>query len=138
MSEHAGETALATVLYVDDNLQRLEAMAARLKLAGYQVFAAHNGSAALEIFTKQHIDLAVVDYYMPGMGGDIVALEMKKLRSHVPIIVFSGTFTLPELVIALVDGFVHVGEDPERLINKIEEILAHKGQGGQEEDKGAA
>jgi DNA-binding NtrC family response regulator len=128
---------LATILYVDDNSRRLEAMVARLELAGYHVLAAKNGSAALEIFAKQHIDAAVVDYYMNGMGGDIVALEMKRLRSHMPIIVFSGTFTLPEMVIALVDGFVHVGEDSERLINKIAEVLKHKRQ-VEDEDKGAA
>lgn len=130
------------LLYVDDNSQRLQALTARLELAGYKVLPAKSGMDALEIFAQQHIDLAVVDYYMSGMGGDIVALEMKRLRSNVPIILFSGTFTLPEMVIALADGFVYTGEDPSRLINKIAEVLEQHTkrdtQSSQGEDKGAA
>jgi CheY-like chemotaxis protein len=129
------------LLYVDDNPQRLQTLTARLRGAGYEVVTARDGVEALEMFLKQRIDLAVVDYYMTGMGGDVVALEMKRRRSDLPIIVFSGTFTLPEMVIALVDGFVHTGEDPDRLINKIAEILERqkaKIRIGQGEGYGAA
>lgn len=132
---------MVTLLYVDDNPERLQVLTARLKLAGYKVLTAKDGVEALAIFAKQHIDLAVVDYYMHGMGGDIVALEMKRLRNDLPIIVFSGTFTLPELVIALVDGFVHTGDDPDRLISKIAEVLQRqkeKSQAGRAISRGAA
>ena len=132
---------MVTLLYVDDNSERLQALTARLKLAGYKVLTAKEGDEALKIFAKQRIDLAVVDYYMHGMGGDIVALGMKRLRDDVPIIVFSGTFTLPELVIALVDGFVHTGDDPNKLISKIAEVLQRqeeKRQAGRAKSRGAA
>jgi CheY-like chemotaxis protein len=114
---------LATLLYVDDHPERLQVLCARLELLGYEVFTASNGPYALEIFSKKRIDLVVVDYYMQGMGGDLVAVEMKRLRPDVPIIIFSGAFNLPEMVIALVDGFVFTGEEPERLVSKITELL---------------
>jgi DNA-binding NtrC family response regulator len=60
---------------------------------------------------------------MAGMNGDIVALEIKGLRPSLPIIMFSGTFTLPEMVIAYVDGFVSSTEDSDALVRKIEELL---------------
>lgn len=91
---------MATLLYVDDDSQRLQVLPARLELLGYEVFTANNGLEALEIFKHRRFDLAIVDYYMPGMGGDILALEMKRTRSDVPIIMFSGTFRLPEMVIS--------------------------------------
>jgi len=112
-----------TLLYVDDNLQRLEVMNARLRLLGYKVLTASNGTDALKLFTENYIDLAVVDYYMPGMNGDLVALEMKTLRPGVPVIIFSGVFTLAEMVIAYVDGFVSTSDDPDALVRKISEIL---------------
>jgi DNA-binding NtrC family response regulator len=118
-----GGTALANLLYVDDNTQHLQAVQKRLELMGYRVLTAGNGAEALEIFSRKRIHLAVVDYYMHGLSGDMVAVEMKRLRPDVPIIIFSGSLTLPEMVIALVDGFVFTGEEPEKLVNKIKELM---------------
>lgn len=112
-----------TLLYVDDSLQRTEVIFARLKLLGYEVLTAANGMEALRLFSVHPVDLAVVDYYMPGMSGDLVAMEMKSLRPSVPVIIFSGAFTLSEMVIAFVDGFVSTSDEPDALINKISEVL---------------
>lgn len=114
---------MVNLLYVDDNPRHLQALQKRLELMGYRVLTARNGVEALEIFSRKRISLAVVDYYMQGMGGDMVAVEMKKLRPDVPIIIFSGVFTLPEMVIALVDGFVFTGEEPDKLVNKIKQLV---------------
>jgi|SRR6185312_6629096 len=111
------------LLYVDDSLQRTEVIVARLKLLGYEVLAAANGTEALKLFSAHQVDLAVVDYYMPGMSGDLVAMEMKSLRPSVPVIIFSGAFTLSEMVIAFVDGFVSTSDEADALINKIGEVL---------------
>lgn len=114
---------MAALLYVDDNPGRLRALTARLAVAGYKVLAAKDGVEALEIFRNKRIDLVVVDYYMNGMGGDAVAVEMKRLHPDIPIVIFSGTFTLPEFVIALVDGFVFTGDELDSLTDKIKELL---------------
>lgn len=114
---------MATLLYVDDNPRRLQVVTARLTQAGYEVLIANDGEGALEIFEKKRVDLAVVDYYLHGMGGDLVAVEMKRLRSEVPIVIFSGAFTLPEMVLALADGFVYTGEGTETLMAKVDELL---------------
>ena len=112
-----------TLLYVDDDDARREVVSARLRMLGYQVLIASNGEDALKIFSNSHIDLAVVDYYMPGMNGDLVTLAMKQQKPEVPVIIFSGTFTLCEMVLALVDGFVSTSDEPEALLNKISEVL---------------
>lgn len=112
-----------TLLYVDDDDARREVVSARLRMLGYQVLSASNGEDALKIFSNSHIDLAVVDYYMPGMNGDLVTLAMKHQKPEVPVIIFSGTFTLCEMVLALVDGFVSTSDEPEALLNKISEVL---------------
>jgi two-component system, OmpR family, response regulator RpaB len=112
-----------TLLYVDDNSLRSEVMTARLRLLGYEVLTACNGEEAIKTFATSHVDLAVVDYYMPGMNGDLVAIEMKNQKRNVPVIIFSGVFTLSEMVIALVDGFVSTSDDPDILLEKIAEVL---------------
>jgi len=112
--------------YVDDKFDRLEVMKARLGRLGYAVEIAQSGPEALEKFKESAIDLAIVDYYMPGMNGDVVAMEMKRLQPFVPIIIFSGSFTLPEMVIALVDGFVSTSDEPDALLEKVSELLMKK------------
>ena len=47
-------------------------MKARLGQLGYSVETAHSGPIALKKFKETLIDLAIVDYYMPGMNGDVV------------------------------------------------------------------
>jgi CheY-like chemotaxis protein len=108
---------------VDDHRDRLQVLAARLEPLGYKVVMATSGPEALELLSARAVDLVVLDYYMAGMNGDIVALEIKRLRPSLPIIMFSGTFTLPEMVIAYVDGFVSSAEDSDALVRKIEELL---------------
>jgi DNA-binding NtrC family response regulator len=116
------------VLFVDDNPIKSQLVLARLRRQGYEVLDAQNGKQALDLFAANEVDLAVVDYYMPEMNGDVVALEMKKSKPQVPIVIFSGAFTLPEMVIAYVEGFVSSSDEPDALLKKIAEILERRAQ----------
>ena len=53
---------------------------------------------------------------------------MKRLQPFVPIIIFSGTLTLPEMVIALVDGFVSTSDDPDALLEKVSRVTDEEGR----------
>ena len=112
-----------TLLYVDDDARRREVMEARLRQLGYRVITANHGTDALEKFDAQAVDLAIVDYYMPGMCGDLVAMEMKSRKPNIPVIIFSGTFTLSEMVLAFVDGFISTSDEPGALVDKVAEVL---------------
>jgi CheY-like chemotaxis protein len=112
------------VLYVDDDRMRMRVTMEFLELAGYAVIPTHTGADALQRLKEEAIDLAVVDYYMPGMTGDVVAAEMKHLKPDVPVVIWSGTFSMPVLVAGLADGFVCSGSGPQGLITKISELLA--------------
>ena len=113
-----------TLLYVDDDARRREVVEERLRQVGYRVVTAANGDDALVKFNLEVIDLAIVDYYMPGMCGDLVAMEMKGKKPEVPVIIFSGTFTLSEMVVAFVDGFISTSDEPGALLEKVAEVLA--------------
>jgi len=113
-----------TLLYVDDDARRREVMEERLRQLGYRVITASHGTDALDKFNAEVIDLAIVDYYMPGMCGDLVAMEMKSRKPSVPVIIFSGTFTLSEMVLAFVDGFISTSDEPAALVGKVAEVLA--------------
>ena len=56
---------------------------------------------------------------------DFAAREMRRMRPVVPIIIFSGALTLPDRVMAMIDGFVSTSEEPEVLLRAIDQLLPH-------------
>ena len=111
------------LLYVDDKPARLEVLKTILEARGYQVITALNGPDGLRSFLTHKIKLAILDYYMPSMDGGAVALQMRQLRSDIPIIIFSGALTLPDRVMAAIDGFINTSEEPEVLMARIAELV---------------
>jgi CheY-like chemotaxis protein len=76
-----------TVLIVDDSkLARIVATKAitALKPAWHRMEAS-NANEALELISKNQIDVALVDFNMPGKNGVELAEEMRKLRPSMPI-----------------------------------------------------
>ena len=113
---------MAAILYVDDDAKRLVVLQHRLEKAGHRVATAQSGSTGLELFQQTPFDLAIVDYRMPGMDGGEVAHNMRQMKPAVPIIIFSGLLTLPERVMALVDGFISAGDDPDALFDEVDKL----------------
>jgi len=66
-------------------------------MAGYKVHVAKDGEIGLEIFRNELVDLVVLDYDMPGMMGDDVAREMRRLRKDVPLLLVTAFHDLPQL-----------------------------------------
>jgi DNA-binding NtrC family response regulator len=113
----------STILIVDDQRERLQILSAVLRRHGYDVLTALNGSDALRLMTLVRVDLVVLDYYMPIMNGGTVAMEIRRMYPDIPIIIYSGALTLPDMVIAMVDGFISTSEEPNALLDKIFELL---------------
>ncbi|WP_430535557.1 response regulator transcription factor [Listeria rocourtiae] len=65
------------VLIADDQKDMLKILCAYFEKEGFTVFQAENGEEALEIFYREKLDLAVLDWMMPGMNGVEVCKEMK-------------------------------------------------------------
>jgi DNA-binding NtrC family response regulator len=82
-----------------------------LKSLGYEVLSKTNSLLALEIFKKdpQKFDLVITDQTMPNMTGDVLAKEIMKIRSEIPVILctgFSHTITAEEAKAIGIRGFL--------------------------------
>src|ERR1700728_3148466 len=78
------------ILCVDDNEQELSVLKFTLETNGYRVLSALNGQEAIAIFaTVPQVDLVLSDTNMPHMTGCQLAERLKRMASHVPMILLS-------------------------------------------------
>ncbi len=94
------------VLCIDDNQAVLECEKVFLETFGYTVLTAPSGRKGLELASSHLVDVVIVDYSMPEMNGQQVAIEMRRLRPLAPIIMLSGALDVPEQALKLVDAFI--------------------------------
>ena len=96
----------AVLLCIDDDEDVLECEKSFLESFGYTVLTAASGSQGLELASLHLVDVVIVDYLMPEMNGQEVAMKMRRLMPEVPIIMLSATIDVPEQILILVDGFI--------------------------------
>ena len=106
MLDRSAERHLPVVLLIDDDLVSREVTATVLTMAGFTIYTAVSGDAALEMLTKGVFRPGVIltDAQMPGLSGTKLIAE---LRSHTKarIYVISGSSAPPE-VAKSADGFL--------------------------------
>jgi CheY-like chemotaxis protein len=112
-----------TVLCVDDEKIGLRVRRIMLESRGYTVLTASSGLEGLKVFDENHVDLVVLDYFMPELNGGEVASEMRRRRPGVPIVFLSAYFSLPPEALELADAFITKGDPPDVLIEKIHNLL---------------
>ncbi len=94
-----------TILCIDDDDAVLGYEKALLERSGFGVITAASAQQGLRLATMCKCDAVLLDYEMPGMNGHELAIEIKRIRPELMIVLFSGsevpTFTLP-----LIDAFL--------------------------------
>jgi len=85
------ETAKATILYVDDNIELLENISNYLS-DSYNVIVAPNGKIGIEMANNYHPDVIISDIVMPLMDGIEMCHTLKNdiNTSHIPIILLTA------------------------------------------------
>jgi CheY-like chemotaxis protein len=79
------------ILLVDDNILGSTARQTILTEQGYKVESARSGEEAWDIFQKEHFDIVVTDYSMPGgMNGAELITLIRGAATPVRIILLSG------------------------------------------------
>ena len=81
------------VLVVDDEVAVRAVPAGFLRDCGYEVIETDGAAAALDLIEQgQAVDLALVDFAMPGLNGVEFARRARPLRPDMPIILLTGYF----------------------------------------------
>lgn len=78
------------ILLVDDDLNCLDAIEQILRRDGYEVIPVDAGRLALELLSKNSVDLAIVDLNLPDIDGLHVLHEINKHYKGIPTIIMTS------------------------------------------------
>jgi CheY-like chemotaxis protein len=83
-------TAKLSILVVDDEPLVCDAVKMLLMFDSHKVETAPDGPTALAAFAPGKFDLVVVDYEMPGMKGDQLAVAIKERAPRQPVLMLTA------------------------------------------------
>jgi len=113
-----------TILCIDNHPNGLLGRKTLLEESGYEVLEATRGEEGLELFLSHNVDAVVLDYQVPGMNGAVVATEMKRVNSHVPIMLLSACCPLQKSRLRAVDSFLSKSQPPATFLTALRELLS--------------
>ncbi len=119
-----------TALVVEDDCALREALCDTLKLAGYQVAAAADGIAALDMLATRRREIGVVvsDVQMQPMDGHALLKKIKAQYPDLPVLLMTAHGTIQKAVEAMHDGAADYLVKPfeaEVLVNMVERFAIH-------------
>jgi CheY-like chemotaxis protein len=80
------------ILVVEDDAKQIAALSIRLKSAGFEVLTARDGLEGLKLAVSSKPDLIILDIWMPGNLGCLVAERLKHVGlGHVPVIFMTAS-----------------------------------------------
>jgi PAS domain S-box-containing protein len=118
-------------LAVDDESSGLYFRKLILEHAGHTVLSSTGVDEALTLFRSNPVDIVVTDHLLGRQTGNDMAAEMKRAKPNVPIILLSGTSSVPEPLLHA-DSFLSKTEGPEQLLEIVEELLSRHAARGDE------
>ena len=114
------------ILVADDEERIVKLVSDFLKISGYEVLPAADGSAALEIFNNNpDIALAIIDIMMPELDGWALTKEIRK-TSDIPIIMLSARAEEFDLLTGFesgIDEYVTKPFSPAVLVKRVDALI---------------
>ena len=92
------------ILVVDDEPLIRESLYEIFRIDGYHASMAQSGEEALEIISKQKIDIVVTDMKLPKMNGLALLEQIKKDHANIEVILITGYGTIETAVEAMKKG----------------------------------
>ncbi len=118
------------ILVVDDNEINLKLISTLMRDKGAVITEACDGQEAVNLSTKNHYDLIIMDIHMPGMKGTTAAIKIreseKDSKSYTPIIALTADAvpsTRTQIKEAQMDAYLLKPIDEQQMWSTIESVL---------------
>ena len=116
---------MTTILIVEDEESLADPLAFLLRKEGFETFVANDGPTALEEFSRNDIDIVLLDLMLPGMSGTDVCKQLRAVSS-VPVIMVTARDSEIDKVVGLelgADDYVTKPYSSRELIARIRAVL---------------
>lgn len=114
------------ILIIDDNVLIRKLLKGTLNKLNYQTLEAEDGETGLAMVRKEHPDLVITDFQMPGIDGLEVLSEIQKMKVNIPVILLTAygdvVLTIKSIQLGAFD-YLEKPIDPEQLRKTIENAL---------------
>jgi DNA-binding response OmpR family regulator len=94
----------AHILLVEDEVKLARFIELELASEGYQVSVAHDGMAGLTLAREATLDLAILDWMLPGLSGIELCRRLRSTGSKVPVILLTARDEVGDRVTGLDAG----------------------------------
>jgi CheY-like chemotaxis protein len=116
------------LLWVDDSGALLSLYKAVFENLGFAVTATSSPGEALSDASLGTADVAILDYDMPEMDGAKLARLIKGRHPHLPVILYSGSNSIPHSANRCVDAICSKGAPRAELLAMIERLSCRAGK----------
>jgi DNA-binding response OmpR family regulator len=129
-------TAKKRILVIDDELDFVKMLQARLRIEGYEVLTAEDGIMGIQVARKERPDLIILDIMMPGLDGHSVCDILKKstLTWSIPVIYLTAKTGQTDELMAMEKGakyYLTKPYNPAMLMEMIKSALAKNETAGE-------
>jgi two-component system, cell cycle response regulator DivK len=119
------------ILYVEDNPQNMRLVRKMLRVGGYDMLEAMDGTSGLEVAAREQPDLILMDINLPDIDGMEVTNRLKAdptLR-HIPVIALTANAMFGDrerFLEAGCDGYLAKPVSKNELLNTVTYFLSEK------------
>ncbi|MEP7318182.1 MAG: bifunctional response regulator/alkaline phosphatase family protein [Panacibacter sp.] len=121
--------SLATILWVDDEIESLQSQKIFLENKGYTVHTLTNGFEAID-FVKDHaVDVVLLDETMPGITGLETLQKIKEVNSQVPVVLITKNETenlMDEAIGSQISDYLIKPVNPNQVWLSLKKIIDNK------------
>ncbi|MFN5421990.1 MAG: response regulator [bacterium] len=117
------------VMWVDDEIDILEAHKIFLEMKGYKVTTFANGYDAVDHLKNNNSDIVLLDESMPGMSGLETLSRIKEIHPHLPIVLVTKNETetlMEEAIGAQIADYLIKPVNPSQVLLCLKKLLDNK------------
>lgn len=120
---------LATILWVDDEMESLQSQKLFLETKGYVVHTLTNGFDAIDFVKANPVDLVLMDETMPGMTGLETLAQIKEISQQIPVVLITKNETenlMDDAIGSQISDYLIKPVNPNQVLLSLKKILDNK------------
>lgn len=121
--------ALATILWVDDEIESLRSQQIFLEQKGYVVHTLTNGADAIEYVQQHMVDVVLMDESMPGLTGLETLVRIKEIHAHIPVVLITKNETenlMNEAIGRQISDYLIKPVNPNQVLLSLKKLIDNK------------